>query len=138
MSLFYQNELVTLEAAAAIPAGAVVVLDGTGKAALAAADATADAVVGVAHVGTAAAGEAVTVALPGVAKIVGVLPAAGQEPLFGDRLCVAANGTVTCLPVGSEPEANAVCIGRVTGPIQPEGLIAARLVEPYTIVAANA
>lgn len=56
MSIFYQNELVTMEAAAPIPAGAVVVLDNAGKAALAAADTTADAVVGVCHVGAAAGG----------------------------------------------------------------------------------
>lgn len=137
MSIFYQNELVTLEAGAPIPAGAVVVLDDAGKAALAAADTTADAVVGVCHVGAAAAGDEVTVALPGLAKVVGVLPAAGQNPLFGDRLCLAANGTVTCLPVGSVPEASTVCIGRVVAGIQPEGTLMARLVEPYDIIAAT-
>lgn len=138
MSLFHQELIVTMVAATAIPAGAVVVLDNAGKAAIAAADATADAVVGVAHVGAAEAGDPVTVALPGCAKIVGVTPVAGSEPVFGDRLCVAANGEVTCLAAGATPEANAVCIGyALADGIEPENMVKARLVEPFTIVSAT-
>lgn len=136
MALFHQELIVTMIAATAIPAGSVVVLDNAGKAAIAAADSTAEEVVGVAHVGAAEAGDPVTVALPGCAKIVGVTPVAGSEPVFGDRLCLAANGEVTCLAAGSAPEANAVCIGyALANGIEPENMVKARIVDPFTIVA---